>query len=284
MPRALDSSKAGVQILEQLTASNPTNATLREFLGQGYDAVSALLEKQGDLVQALTYARKSRQVFVELRAGDATDRLARVNIALADLSVARLLLKLGRTRDSLSSLHRVIAVFAGIESKNRYEIAGQRKLNRRWAEPIFRLRQAIAQKTGKPNICWRHAPGWRRASRPCGAAAVRPPRRIRLPKARSPRNWPSARPLWQISLPTRNSSRPARRVSPRFLVISGRPSSCDYQCPDDAALARRAAGNAPIPMVTLAATLDRSKNNVQQVTLVFEVKDPSIKSCAQPKP
>jgi serine/threonine protein kinase len=125
LPGALESSKAGVQILEQVTASSPTNATLREFLGQGYGAVSALLEKQGDLVQALTYARKSRQVFAELRAGDPTDHLARINIALTDLSVAELLLKLGRTRDSLSKLRSVIPLFEAIESKNRFETAGQ---------------------------------------------------------------------------------------------------------------------------------------------------------------
>lgn len=40
---------------------------------------------------------------------------------------------------------------------------------------------------------------------------------------------------------------------------------------------------APIEFVTLSATLDRSKNNVQQVKLVFKVKDPTGKTCVTPK-
>ena len=41
---------------------------------------------------------------------------------------------------------------------------------------------------------------------------------------------------------------------------------------------------APIQIVTLTATLDRSKNNVQQVKLTFKVKDPKNLSCVAPKP
>jgi hypothetical protein len=40
---------------------------------------------------------------------------------------------------------------------------------------------------------------------------------------------------------------------------------------------------APIQMVTLTASLDRSKNNVQQVKLTFKVKDPKNLSCVPPK-
>jgi hypothetical protein len=40
---------------------------------------------------------------------------------------------------------------------------------------------------------------------------------------------------------------------------------------------------APIQMVTLTASLDRSKNNVQQVKLTFKVKDPKNLSCVSPK-
>jgi hypothetical protein len=40
---------------------------------------------------------------------------------------------------------------------------------------------------------------------------------------------------------------------------------------------------APIQLITLTASLDRSRNNVQQVKLVFKVKDPSNTTCVQPK-
>jgi len=40
---------------------------------------------------------------------------------------------------------------------------------------------------------------------------------------------------------------------------------------------------APIELVTISATLDHSKNNVQQVKLLFKVKDPTGKKCATPK-
>jgi hypothetical protein len=41
---------------------------------------------------------------------------------------------------------------------------------------------------------------------------------------------------------------------------------------------------APIQLVTISATLDHSRNNVQQVKLVFKIKDPANKSCVPPKP
>ena len=39
----------------------------------------------------------------------------------------------------------------------------------------------------------------------------------------------------------------------------------------------------PISFITLSATFDRSHNNVQQVKLVFKVKDPTGKTCVAPK-
>jgi hypothetical protein len=41
---------------------------------------------------------------------------------------------------------------------------------------------------------------------------------------------------------------------------------------------------APFQLVTVSASLDRSKNNVQQVKLTFKVKDPKNLSCVAPKP
>lgn len=39
----------------------------------------------------------------------------------------------------------------------------------------------------------------------------------------------------------------------------------------------------PFQLITISATLDRSKNNVQQVKLVFKVKDPKATACKQPQ-
>jgi hypothetical protein len=38
----------------------------------------------------------------------------------------------------------------------------------------------------------------------------------------------------------------------------------------------------PFQLITISATLDRSKNNVQQVKLVFKVKDLKATACKQP--
>jgi hypothetical protein len=40
---------------------------------------------------------------------------------------------------------------------------------------------------------------------------------------------------------------------------------------------------APIQLITLSASLDRSRNNIRQVKLVFKVKDPTGKTCVAPK-
>jgi|ERR1700728_955357 len=39
----------------------------------------------------------------------------------------------------------------------------------------------------------------------------------------------------------------------------------------------------PFQLITISATLDHSKNNVQQVKLAFKVKDPNNKTCVQAK-
>jgi hypothetical protein len=41
--------------------------------------------------------------------------------------------------------------------------------------------------------------------------------------------------------------------------------------------------NIPFQIITVSASLDRSKQNVQQVKLAFKVKDPRNPSCVQPK-
>lgn len=49
----IEYTKSGVEILEQLSESNPNNATPREYLGEAYGDLSVLFERRGEFDQAL---------------------------------------------------------------------------------------------------------------------------------------------------------------------------------------------------------------------------------------
>jgi non-specific serine/threonine protein kinase/serine/threonine-protein kinase len=117
--------RKGVPILEQLSQSDPTNATLREFLGESYANFAPMLEKHRDLDEALECDRKALQIFSALVSADPANSLARANLGLSEASIGEVLIDKGRVDDAMPHIHRATAIFEAIDHKNRYDIAGQ---------------------------------------------------------------------------------------------------------------------------------------------------------------
>jgi tetratricopeptide (TPR) repeat protein len=73
---ALDASNKGLQLIEELSRSNPNNATLREYLGESYSLSAPLLERIGNVNLALEYYRNSNRIFASLRRAFRSIRLS----------------------------------------------------------------------------------------------------------------------------------------------------------------------------------------------------------------
>ena len=114
-----------MQLLEQLSHSNPANATLREYLGEAYQITAQLLQQKGNLDQALAYYRHANRVFAGLIANDRANSLARNNFGSTAVGMARELLLQHEIQSAITQARLAVATLESIEHKNRYDIATQ---------------------------------------------------------------------------------------------------------------------------------------------------------------
>jgi tetratricopeptide (TPR) repeat protein len=84
-----------------------------------------LLEKKGNLDQALEYYRSANRIFADLRKADPTNSLARANFGFSTLGIAQELLLKHETQPAIAQVRQAITTFEAIESKNRYDTEGQ---------------------------------------------------------------------------------------------------------------------------------------------------------------
>jgi tetratricopeptide (TPR) repeat protein len=123
--RALEAGEKGLQDLEQLSHSNPANATFREYLGEAYNLIAPLQQKKGNLDQALAYYRDANRIFADLKKADPANALARANFGFSAVGVAQELLSKHEIQPAMAQIRQAIATFDGIEPKNRYDREGQ---------------------------------------------------------------------------------------------------------------------------------------------------------------
>jgi eukaryotic-like serine/threonine-protein kinase len=125
-----DASKAqekAVQILEQLSRSNPNSSPLRQFLGNSYDHLGSIREKQGDQVKALESRQRAHEIFKEMMTSDPKNALARMNFAFSGESLGESLVATGDLPQALQHIREALAVFqsaAASGSKDRYASSG----------------------------------------------------------------------------------------------------------------------------------------------------------------
>jgi serine/threonine protein kinase len=122
---AIEFTRKSVQILQELSQSDATNATLREFLGESYSGLISLHAEHGDLDEALDCSRKAFKIFSELVSADPTNRLARVNLGFIEARLADILVDKHSVQEAMPHVQHAIATLDAIDHKNRYDIAGQ---------------------------------------------------------------------------------------------------------------------------------------------------------------
>ena len=122
---ALEAVNKSLQIQDEMSQAHPTNATLREYLGETYDLAGRVHEERGDLEQSLSYQLKSHKLFRELASSDPTNSLARVNFGITATSVGKILVQQGKVHQAMPYIKNAISIFEPIESKTHYDISHQ---------------------------------------------------------------------------------------------------------------------------------------------------------------
>jgi len=117
-----------VQILEELSRSNPNSVPLREFLGNSYDILGTILDKQDDHRKALGCHRRSHELFKELITSDSGNALARTNFAFSDESMGESLVAMGDVPEALRHIREGLGIFEAAfanGSRDRYVYTGR---------------------------------------------------------------------------------------------------------------------------------------------------------------
>ncbi|HVH69971.1 MAG TPA: hypothetical protein VNB49_02535, partial [Candidatus Dormibacteraeota bacterium] len=150
-----------VQILEELSRANPNSSPLSHFLGNSYDLMGTIWEKQGSQSRALEYHRHANIVFSRLMASDPQNDLARKNFAFTDESLGESLVATGKIAEGLSHIREGLAIFEAMAAKgekDRYVSSGL-------AESYFALGMAyssLATRAREPEKKknWYEAKSW----------------------------------------------------------------------------------------------------------------------------
>ena len=121
---ASDASKKGLNLLLDLSRSDPNNATLREYLAEAYDLSAHVLDASGDTAHALRNYRAGNSIFAELYAADHANALARNNLGFSTLGIARDLLSQSSVSQAISTAHQAVAIFGPADHKSRYDVDG----------------------------------------------------------------------------------------------------------------------------------------------------------------
>jgi serine/threonine protein kinase/tetratricopeptide (TPR) repeat protein len=124
---AIKVQEKAVQILDELSRSNPNSASLRQFLGNSYDLLGTIWEKQGEHSKALESRRRAHEIFKEMMTSDTKNALARTNFAFSGESLGESLVATGDVPEALQHIREALAVFqstAASGSKDRYVSSG----------------------------------------------------------------------------------------------------------------------------------------------------------------
>jgi tetratricopeptide (TPR) repeat protein len=117
---AVPTAMKGLRTQRVLSEANPTNATLREELGNNYDFCAQLLEIRGDLDGALRLLRYQKKIFNELTSADPGNRMAVEDAAWTNLDTAEILLRQGKIAEALPMIREALSAFQKTNPANKY--------------------------------------------------------------------------------------------------------------------------------------------------------------------
>ena len=121
----LQNLSKGLQLLQSMSAADPANATLREYLGEAYQSTASVLEKTGNLELSADYDLKAYHIFASLVSADPTNALARDNFGLAEDAVGHDFVLKGKISEAFPHIRKAISTFESAEPRDRYVLAGE---------------------------------------------------------------------------------------------------------------------------------------------------------------
>jgi serine/threonine protein kinase/tetratricopeptide (TPR) repeat protein len=164
---ALQVEGEAVRILDEVSRADPTNATLREYLGEALNLLGTVLDKHGDQISALDSHRRAHAIFKELVSADPTNFLAKANFGFSDESVGEILVARGDTAGGLRATREGLAAFeamAAAGADNRYVRSGLAQcyfgLGLAYAALAAEARISPAERTER----WQEARSWAQRS------------------------------------------------------------------------------------------------------------------------
>jgi serine/threonine protein kinase/tetratricopeptide (TPR) repeat protein len=164
---ALQVEGEALRIVDEMSRADPTNATLREYLGEAHNFLGTLLARHGDQARALESHRRAHAIFKELLSADPTNILAKTNFGFSDESIGEILVARGDTVSGLQAIREGLTAFEAMAAggaDNRYIRSGL-------AQCYFGLGMANAALAANARLSsaekiklWREARSWAQKS------------------------------------------------------------------------------------------------------------------------
>ncbi len=129
----------GRDMVQQLSLTAPTNATLREYLADSYTISGNVLQAKGELKESLRYLQQARAIYKQLAAADPNNKMANANVGWGNLNVADNLLLQGQVDEAMPLIRDGLAIFEKINMQKGFWYAVQLgqsylDLGKAWAE------------------------------------------------------------------------------------------------------------------------------------------------------
>jgi len=106
--QAMALARRALEIMEELSDSDPANAYYREFVDEGYYWVGFYLEKDGRFLQALASYRRAQSDFERLASVDPGEARPKRYVVLCHESIGTSLVGLGRSAEGLESIRKAL--------------------------------------------------------------------------------------------------------------------------------------------------------------------------------
>jgi serine/threonine protein kinase/tetratricopeptide (TPR) repeat protein len=108
---AIDAQRQATALMEGLSASDPTNATIRSFLAGSYHSLGSDLKDNGELDAGLQCLRRSQRIYQSLAAADPSNVVAPYRLAYTNLEIGDVLLAKSNFAEAVSVLAEALSTF-----------------------------------------------------------------------------------------------------------------------------------------------------------------------------
>jgi non-specific serine/threonine protein kinase/serine/threonine-protein kinase len=115
---AIEAQQKSTALIEELYATDHTNATLQGFLADSYQFVGSDLIGKGSLQKGMQNLRRARQIYQSLSEVDPSNALVRYRIGYTDLAVGDGLLKQKQYTEGMRSFREALIIFQQLTENN----------------------------------------------------------------------------------------------------------------------------------------------------------------------